>query len=120
MTNTNTNKITYTAALSYVLTNCELPAEIATKLETLMEQTAKRNSAENRKPTKAQRENAELSEVVAEVLTDAGKPLTVTEIMHADERLSALSNQKVTAVIRAMGDRVVKVPDKRVNRFQLA
>ena len=120
MSNTNTNKVTYTSALSYVLTNCELPAEISAKLETLLEQTAKRNSTENRKPTKAQRENAELSEVVAEVLTDAGKALTVTEIMQADSRFAGLSNQKVSAVLRAMGDRVVKVSDKRVSRFQLA
>ena len=120
MTNTNTNKVTYTSALSYVLTNCDLPAEIATKLETLMEQTAKRNSTENRKPTKAQRENAELSEVVAEVLADAGKALTVTEIMQADSRFTGLSNQKVSAVLRGMGDRVVKATENRKSVFRLA
>lgn len=112
-------KMTYVEALNIALT-ADLPEEVKEKLTALRDQTAKRNSAENRKPTKAQTQNAELSEVVREVLSNAGKPLTVTEVMQADERLSGLSNQKVTAVIRSMGDAVVKVPDKRVNRFTLA
>lgn len=113
------NKMTYVDALNIALT-ADLPEEVKEKLTALRDQTAKRNSSENRKPTKAQAQNAELSEVVREVLANAGKPLTVTEVMQADERLATLSNQKVTAVIRSMGDAVLKVPDKRVNRFTLA
>ena len=114
------SKMTYVAALSFVLENCpDLPADVAEKLTALKAQTEKRNSAD-RKPTKNQIANMALADVVAEVLADAGKPLTITEIMQADERLSGLSNQKVTAVVRGMGDKVVKVPDKRVNRFALA
>lgn len=113
-------KMTYVAALSYAIENLtNAPADVLEKLTALKEQTEKRNSAD-RKPTKAQKMNVELAEVVAEVLTNAGKPLTVTEVMQADERLAGLSNQKVTAVIRSMGDRITKVPDKRVNRFTLA
>ena len=113
-------KMTYVAALSYVLENvADLPADVAEKLTALKEQTEKRNAAD-RKPTKTQVQNAELSEVVAEVLRNAGAPMTITEIMGANETLGALSNQKVSAIVRGMGDRVVKVTEKRVSKFSLA
>jgi len=113
-------KMTYVAALSYVLENvADLPADVAEKLTALKEQTEKRNTAD-RKPTKTQVQNAELSEVVAEVLRNAGAPMTITEIMGANETLGALSNQKVSAIVRGMGDRVVKVTEKRVSKFSLA
>lgn len=111
-------KMTYVAALNFAIENLT-DAAVVEKLTALRDQQVKRNSGE-RKPTKAQLQNVELSEVVREVLTNAGKALTITEIMQSDERLSGLSNQKVTAVVRSMGDAIVKVPDKRVNRFQLA
>lgn len=113
-------KMTYVEALNIALTAVADNAEVTEKLTALREQIAKRNSTENRKPTKAQALNIELAEVVREVLTNSAQPMTITEIMKADERLSTLSNQKVTAVVRSMGDAVVKVPDKRVNRFALA
>lgn len=113
-------KITYVTALNYALDNLtDAPDEIKEKLTALRDQTAKRNSAD-RKPTKAQTQNLELSEVVAEVLTASPDPLTITEIMQRDDRLAGLSNQKVTAVVRSMGARIEKVADKRVNRFKLA
>ena len=113
------SKMTYVAALTYVLTNCDLPEDVAERLTNLKVQTEKRNSAE-RKPTKAQLENANLADVVAEVLTSAAKPMTITEIMAADERLTSLSNQKVSAIVRGMGDRVAKTTDKRKSYFALA
>lgn len=113
-----TEKMTYVAALNYVLA-IELPEDVKEKLTALRDQQIKRNSAE-RKPTKAQTMNMELAPIVAEILAGADKPMTVSEILRADERLTGLSNQKLTAVIYSMGDEVIKVPDKRVNRFQLA
>jgi uncharacterized protein YmfQ (DUF2313 family) len=113
-------KITYITALNYALDNLtNAPDEIKEKLTALRDQTAKRNSAD-RKPTKTQAQNLELSEVVAEVLAASSDPLTITEIMQRDDRLAGLSNQKVTAVVRSMGARIEKVADKRVNRFKLA
>ena len=113
-------KMTYVAALSYAIENLtDAPADVLEKLTALKEQTEKRNSGE-RKPTKAQQMNVELSAVVAEVLSGAEQPMTISEILRADERLVGLSNQKLTAVIYSMGDAVTKVPDKRVNRFTLA
>lgn len=113
-------KMTYVAALNYVLTNCtDLPTEVAEKLTALKAQTEKRNSAD-RKPTAKQIANADLSEKVVAVLSTSADPLTVTEIMARDEALSALSNQKVSALIRLLGARVVKTVDKRVSKFSLA
>lgn len=110
--------ITYIDALNTALT-ADLPEEVKGKLTALRDQIAKRNSGE-RKPTKNQIANQGLAEVIAEVLRNAPEPLTVTEVMARDERLATLSNQKVSAVIRGMGARVVKTTDKRVSKFSLA
>lgn len=114
------SKMTYVAALTYAIENLSnAPVDVIEKLSALKAQTEKRNSAE-RKPTKTQLENANLADVVAEVLTNAAKPMTITEIMAADERLASLSNQKVSAIVRGMGDRIAKTTDKRKSYFALA
>lgn len=130
MTNTNTNKITYTAALTYaidLLTKMEADAdemttakEVAEKLAKLREQTEKRNSAENRKPTKAQLANEELKAVALSALTST--PSTVSEIMTRDARLAVLSNQKVSALVNALVDdgKAIKGTDKRKSVFSKA
>ena len=113
-------KMTYVAALNYVLTNCaDLPADVAEKLTALKEQTEKRNSAE-RKPTKAQVANEGLKAVVLSVLT--AEPATVTELMARSADLAALSNQKVSALVNALCDegKAVKTVEKRKSYFALA
>lgn len=112
-------KITYTEALTIAL-NADLPEEVKDKLTALREQIAKRNSTENRKPTKAQKANEELREVVFAAL--GLEPQTVTQIMAQDERLSALSNQKVSALVNALVDegRAVKTVEKRKSYFAKA
>ena len=99
-------KMTYVDALNIALT-ADLPEEVKEKLTALRDQTAKRNSGE-RKPTKTQMANVTLGEKVLAVLRDAGKPVTVTELMALDEELGGLSNQKVSAILRGLGDKVVK------------
>ena len=108
------NKMTYVDALNIALT-ADLPEEVKEKLTALRDQTAKRNSTENRKPTKAQVANEGLKAVVLNALT--ADPCTVSELM-----MSALSNQKVSALVNALvrEGAAVKVPDKRVNRFAKA
>lgn len=113
-------KMTYVAALSYVLTNvADLPADVAEKLTALKEQTEKRNSAE-RKPTKAQLANEGLKAKVLAVLTT--DPATVTELMARDEELGALSNQKVSALVNALVEdgKATKTVEKRKSYFALA
>ena len=65
----------------------------------------KKNS--NRKPTKTQEENEVLKDVVLAVVTDEGA--TISEIMAKDATLAGLSNQKVTALVKALeADGLVK------------
>lgn len=74
----------------------------------------------NKKATKTQEENVEIKALIKSVLTSEGA--TVTEIQSKDERLSALSNQRVSALLRQMieaGD-VVKSTDKKKSYFALA
>ena len=113
-----TKSITYIDALNAAL-ELVTDEEVQDKLIALKAQIAKRNSSE-RKPTKAQKLTEELTEVVREVLSQASEPLTVSEIMARDERLSVLTNQKVSAVVRAMGADVVKSVEKRVSKYSLA
>ena len=115
-------KLTYVVALNTAISALsadESMTAVVEKLTALRDAQVKRNSAE-RKPTKTQVANLELADEIRKVLSVTAEPLTVTEIMARSETLSALSNQKVSAVIRTMGDEVTKVVDKRVSRFTLA
>ena len=122
-------KITYITALNFAIDTInealdasgsvewdEKARAAIDKLTALRDQTAKRNSAE-RKPTKAQQANEELKEVVLEAL--GLEPMTVTEVMAQDERLSALSNQKVSALVNALvrDGKALKVMDGRKSTF---
>lgn len=110
-------KMTYVAALNYVLTNvADLPADVTERLTALRDQTEKRNSAD-RKPTKKQTEAEGLKEIVLEALS--AECVTVSELMAKDERLSELSNQKVSALVNALvrDGKAIKVPDGRKSTF---
>ena len=112
MANT-TSSVTYVSALSFVLDNYDLPAEIGEKLTALRDQTQKRNSAV-RKPTAKQRAAADASLAIADEIRGvlaAGKAMTVAEIIEA-AGIEA-SSQKVSAVLKAMGAEVVRTVDKR-------
>ena len=117
---TNTNKMTYVTALTYAIENLtDAPADVMEKLTALKEQTEKRNAADH-KPTKTQIINVALGDRVLEVLRGALEPLTVTEIMARDEELAQLSNQKVSALIRTLGAKVIRTTEKRVSKFSIA
>ena len=110
-------KMTYVDALNIALTAVSDNAEVTEKLTALREQIAKRNSTENRKPTKAQLANEEFKAKVLAVLTET--PASVTEIMAKDESLSALSNQKVSALVNALVEdgKATKTTEKRKSLF---
>lgn len=78
--------------------------------------------AANKKATKNQEANEELKGVISSVLATFETPATVSEIMAKSEELSALSNQKVSAVLRLMiaDNTVVKTVDKKKSLFALA
>ena len=78
------------------------------------------NKSASRKPTKTQAENEVLKVKVLEVLGTEG--ITVTEVMSRDSELGALSNQKVSALLKALvtEGKVTKGEDKRKSVFSLA
>ena len=108
-------KMTYAEALRStiaVVTDEQVHDRLLTSIE-------KRNSGE-RKPTKTQVANEGLKGVVLSALTS--DPCTVSELMTRSDELSALSNQKVSALVNALvrEGRVIKVPDGRKTTFCLA
>lgn len=80
---------------------------------------SKKTSAD-RKPTKAQQENEGIKAKILAVMDTT--PATVSEIMKRDEVLTALSNQKVSALMTQLvnDNMVVKTEEKRKSYFALA
>lgn len=114
-------KLTYVSALESVLTSENLTDEVREKLTVLRDQLVKRNTADH-KPTKAQQVNEGVKAQVLAALATVGKAVTVTELQEADEALGALSNQKVSALLRQLVEagKVVKSTEKRKTYFALA
>ena len=110
--------LTYVDALNVAL-SADLPEEVKEKLTALRDQTAKRNSGD-RKPTKTQVANEGLKGVVLSVLT--AEPATVSDIMTRSDELTALSNQKVSALVNALvrEGKALKVADGRKSTFCIA
>ena len=77
--------------------------------------------AQNKKATKTQEQNVGIKATILEVLATIGSG-TVTDIQNGSEELSALSNQKVSALVRQLVEsgEVVKTTDKKKSIFSLA
>lgn len=107
-------KMTYVDALTVAIDCAVLPEDVREKLDALRAQQMKRNSGE-KKPTKTQKENVILCDALYEMMKVLDKPMTVTELLAADEQLGKLGNQKVTALLRKLisDGRVVRTEEKR-------
>lgn len=110
-------KMTYAAALSHVLTNCEMPEEVRAKLVALSESLAKKASAE-KKPTAKQKETAEVAQTLLAQLKENGNALTVSEMIAQLPVCEGMSNQKVSALVRSLGSAVERVEEKRKAYFR--
>ena len=111
------DKMTNVKALAYVLENCDLPDEISEKVKAMKASYEKRNASKAGKPSKKAAENAEIAErVIAAMVAGEGYDTNGIKALLGD---SELSPQKVTAVMKALGDRVVaeKVKGKAVYRL---
>ena len=77
--------------------------------------------AQNKKATKTQEQNKGIKVTILKVLATIGSG-TVTDIQNGNEELSALSNQKVSALVRQLVEsgEVVKTVDKKKSIFSLA
>ena len=113
-------KMTNVKALEFVLTNCNVPADVADKLTAMKASFEKKASAE-RKPTPTQQENTGYKAEILNLLAD-GNQYTITDIMKGVPSMSDLSNQRVSAIVRqlTLSGEVVRVEDKRKAYFKLA
>lgn len=77
--------------------------------------------AQNKKATKTQEQNVGIKATILKVLATIGSG-TVTDIQNGNEELSALSNQKVSALVRQLVEsgEIVKTTDKKKSIFSLA
>ena len=76
---------------------------------------------QNKKATKTQEQNKGIKATILKVLATIGSG-TVTDIQNGNEELSALSNQKVSALVRQLVEsgKVVRTTDKKKSIFSLA
>lgn len=94
-------------------------SEIKEKLSKMIEQLDKKASAP-KKPTAKQTESAEQATKVLELLRQAGKAVTVSELIEMfPAELAGMSNQKVASLLRSMLDgAVVRTEEKRKAYFK--
>ena len=119
MTTTTATKYTYVNALDEVLALDCLSTEAREKLTALREQTAKRNTSHPSKPTAKQVANTDLAEQVYATLLSRGEPMTVSDIICADEGLITYTTQKISAICKLLegAGRITKTTEKRKTYF---
>lgn len=122
-------KLTNVLALEMVLGMKEVQAnvELVEKLTKMKEQFEKKNKssvgADGKKVlTAEQKKNEGLKETILEVLTRYEEPKQVKELIAENEELVGYTGQKISALITQLlkAEKVVKVVDKNVSKFQLA
>ena len=121
MTNiTMTEKMTNKKALNYVLENCEIPAEVAEKLEGMVAQLEKRNASE-RKPSARQVENGALKQAILDAM-EVGRLYSVGEMIKEFTFFPAdITPQRVSALMTnlVVDKKVIREVDKRKVFFKL-
>lgn len=98
-------KISYVSVINDVLNGVELDAERIEKLNALKTSLEKRASRKPNGPTKAQRERAEVAEKVFGAMV-AGEGYTSADVAKLIPELEGASSQKVTALMKSLGERV--------------
>ena len=122
-------KLTNVLALEMVLGMKDVQAnvELVEKLTKMKEQFEKKNKssvgADGKKVlTAEQKKNEGLKETILEVLTRYEEPKQIKELIAENEELASYTGQKISALITQLlkAEKVVKVVDKNVSKFQLA
>ena len=114
----NTTKITYVNAFDYVLENCTLPEDVKEKIESAKAREIKKAQA---KSTKTNDKALELQNKVVTILANSGSAMTVTAIANALTLDSDIiyTTQKITPVLKALGDKVTKTVEKGKAMYSL-
>lgn len=114
-------KLTYTEALEMVLAIDEVKENetLAEKLETLLNQMAKKGSSVSEKEKAKNEENEAIKEEILEVLNRITVRQAIKELQAESELLAGYTNQKLSALIRQMvKDEILeRVELKRVAKF---
>lgn len=130
MTKFVNGKITQAQALSIALEilygSTEYSAEDVK--QTAEKLTAMREAIQNKRstPSKADREKQEQNEAIREqivtILTSENRLVTIKEMQSINSDLAEFSNQKMSAMLKALvdGGRVVKTIDKKITYFSMA
>ena len=122
-------KLTNVLALEMVLGMAEVQAnvELVEKLTKMKVQFEKKNKssvgADGKKVlTVEQKKNEVLKETILEVLARYEEPKQVKDLITENEELSEYTGQKISALITQLvkAEKVVKVADKKVSKFQIA
>ena len=110
-----TKKEMFAEIKKVVADNVEMVAFIDHEIELLSKKRTSINS-------KAKAESNARAEKVYNALAEMDTPVTVSELitMTSDEEVAGYTNQRVSALLRKLGDRVIKTVDKKVSRFTIA
>lgn len=92
-------------------------AEAMDKLAKMMEQLDKKAGAE-KKPTQRQMDAEQEAQTLLVELRDAGKAMTVSDMIAELPSCKSFSNQKVSALIRKLGTAVERIEEKRKAYFK--
>ena len=114
------NKITKREVINAMLADVNVKANTTYVAYLENELALLDKKASNKKATKTQEENKGIKSVILDTLASIGSG-TVTDIQNANAELSALSNQKVSALIRQLVEsgEVAKSTDKKKSIFSL-
>ena len=91
--------------------------EALDKLTKMMEQLDKKAGAE-KKPTQRQMDAEQEAQALLAELREAGKAMTVSEMIAELPSCKTFSNQKVSALIRKLGTAVERLEEKRKAYFK--
>ena len=117
----NTKKMTKADYFKQILANYSLTAEERVFIEHELELLAKKNSAE-KKPTAQQVANAGVAEAILfHMSAEPNRLFTITELIKEVPVCAGLTNQRVSAIVRALKDegKVERVEEKRKAFFRI-
>lgn len=119
MTNSKMTKKDYFKVLKEIVKGNEREVELVAFIDHEIELLAKKSAKSGM--TATQKANAEIMEKIVNALAVMDKPVTVTELQKGFAELDALSNQKMSALLKKLVDegRVVKTIDKKKSLFSL-
>lgn len=91
--------------------------EAKAKLYKMIEQLDKKASTE-KKPTQRQKDAEQEAQTLLDELREAGKAMTVSDMIAELPSCKTFSNQKVSALIRKLGTAVERIEEKRKAYFK--